>query len=122
MSPIGGVGINLAIQDAVATANLLAAALADPAIDAMQLSSLLEKVQQRRMFPVRVTQAVQVAIQNRVLLPTISRTNAAPLAIPLPLRLLQRWPRLRSLPARIFAVGVRPEHVHCPASSDVRSS
>jgi len=117
MSPIGGVGINLAIQDAVATANLLAAALADPAIDSRQLSPLLAKVQQRRMFPVRVTQAVQVAIQNRVLLPTISRSSAAPLDIPFPLRLLQRWPRLRALPARIFAVGVRPEHVHTPADS-----
>jgi len=116
MSPIGGVGINLAIQDAVATANILAASLADPGVDAMQLSSLLAKVQRRRMFPVRVTQAVQVAIQNRVLLPTISRTDAAPLAIPLPLRLLQDWPALRRLPARVFAVGVRPEHVHAPAA------
>jgi 2-polyprenyl-6-methoxyphenol hydroxylase-like FAD-dependent oxidoreductase len=121
MSPIGGVGINLAIQDAVATANILAAALANQDVDAMRLSSMLERVQQRRMFPVRVTQAVQVAIQNRLLLPTISRNDSAAMKIPLPLRMLEGWPLLRMLPARLFAVGVRPEHVRSLDSSKHRA-
>jgi 2-polyprenyl-6-methoxyphenol hydroxylase-like FAD-dependent oxidoreductase len=114
MSPIGGVGINLAIQDAVAAANTLAASLCNPSVDTMQLSPLLAQVQKRRTFPVRVTQAAQVAIQNRLLLPTIARQDDTPIKIPLALRMLQRWPLLRTLPARLFAVGVRPEHVHTP--------
>ncbi|HWT70639.1 MAG TPA: FAD-dependent oxidoreductase [Oxalicibacterium sp.] len=115
MSPIGGVGINLAIQDAVAAANILAASLCNPAVDTMQLSPLLAQVQKRRSFPVRITQAVQVAIQNRLLLPTIARQGNAPIEVPFALRMLQRWPLLRTLPARLFAVGARPEHVHTPA-------
>jgi 2-polyprenyl-6-methoxyphenol hydroxylase-like FAD-dependent oxidoreductase len=114
MSPIGGVGINLAIQDAVATANILAASLCNPTVDTIHLSPLLAQVQKRRSFPVRITQAVQVAIQNRLLLPTIVRGDDASIDIPFALRMLQRWPILRALPARLFAVGVRPEHVHTP--------
>ncbi|MCJ0764115.1 FAD-dependent oxidoreductase [Variovorax terrae] len=117
MSPIGGIGINLAIQDAVAAANLLAAPLADAACTADALTPLLARVQQRRLWPTRLTQAVQVAIQDRVLAPVLAAGQAAgrpPLAVPWPLRLLNRFPRLRTLPAWAVGVGVRPEHVRSP--------
>jgi 2-polyprenyl-6-methoxyphenol hydroxylase-like FAD-dependent oxidoreductase len=105
MSPIGGVGINMAIQDAVAAANLLGSVLdRDEPVD----ESILDRVRRRRLFPTRVTQAVQVAIQNRVLVPTLA---GAPLKVPLILRLLNRFPRLRGLPARFIGIGVRPEHI-----------
>lgn len=113
MSPIGGVGINLAIQDAVAAANILAKSLADPACTAQQLTPLLARVQHRRFFPARATQAVQVAIQNRILVPVVSDRNR-PMTVPWPLRLLRRWPALRMLPAYAVGVGVRHEHVHSP--------
>jgi 2-polyprenyl-6-methoxyphenol hydroxylase-like FAD-dependent oxidoreductase len=114
MSPIGGVGINLAIQDAVAAANILATWLGNPASRAAELTALLPQVQRRRQFPVRATQAIQVAIQNRVLVPTIDRQQDSAMTIPWPLRMLDRWPALRVLPARAFAVGIRPEHVRTP--------
>jgi 2-polyprenyl-6-methoxyphenol hydroxylase-like FAD-dependent oxidoreductase len=113
MSPIGGVGINLAIQDAVATANILAAPLADAQVSADALTPLLAQVQQRRLFPTRMTQAAQVAVQNRILGPVLdSRT---PLAVPWPVRLMGRWPWLAGIPAYLVGVGVRPEHVGSPA-------
>jgi 2-polyprenyl-6-methoxyphenol hydroxylase-like FAD-dependent oxidoreductase len=105
MSPIGGVGINLAIQDAVAAANILgpslrrgASALAD-----------LEKVQARREFPTRVIQAFQVAAQNFMLAPTLAamRTPEPPLLV----KALNGWPWLRQFPARLIGMGLRPEHV-----------
>jgi len=108
MSPIGGVGINLAIQDAVATANLLGAKLLRGVLDERDL----EAVQQRRSFPTRVTQRIQVVAQNRVIQPVLGRT--APVSVPWPLKLLERYPRLRRIPARIVGVGVRPEHVRTP--------
>jgi 2-polyprenyl-6-methoxyphenol hydroxylase-like FAD-dependent oxidoreductase len=113
MSPIGGVGINLAVQDAVATANLLRDSLADRSVDAAALTPLLARVQQRRLFPARVTQAVQVAIQNRLLAPVLQRdgADAAPLGVPWPLRLMQRLPWLQALPAYAVGIGVRPERV-----------
>lgn len=111
MSPVGGVGINLAIQDAVATANILAQSLADKAISARRLTALLAKVQNRRLFPARVTQAIQVAIQNRVLIPIVSSNRDRPLAVPWQLELLQRWPLLRVIPAYAVGIGIRPEHV-----------
>jgi 2-polyprenyl-6-methoxyphenol hydroxylase-like FAD-dependent oxidoreductase len=113
MSPIGGVGINLAVQDAVAAANLLRDALADPAVGAAALTPLLARVQQRRLFPARVTQAVQVAIQNRLLAPVLRGDGArqAPLAVPWPLRVMQRLPWLQALPAYAVGIGVRPERV-----------
>lgn len=117
MSPIGGVGINLAIQDAVAAANLLAEALADAEVSAEALTSLLAKVQKRRLLPARITQAVQVAIQNRVLAPVLagaSGHDGAPLAVPWPLRLMNRFPALLGLPAYAVGIGVRPEHVNSP--------
>jgi 2-polyprenyl-6-methoxyphenol hydroxylase-like FAD-dependent oxidoreductase len=105
MSPIGGVGINLAIQDAVASANMLAAPLLRRAVTDGSLAA----VQRRRMFPTRVTQRFQVIIQDRV----ISRVLDAdqPVGLPWPLRLLDRSPWLQRIPARAIGMGVRPEHV-----------
>ena len=104
MSPVGGVGINLAIQDAVATANLLAPALrrGAPTLDE------LRAVQRRRELPTRLTQRMQIFAQQRVIAPTLA---GAALYVPLPLRLLDRWPRLRRIPARVIGLGFRPEHV-----------
>ncbi|MCG2591411.1 FAD-dependent oxidoreductase [Ramlibacter sp. XY19] len=106
MSPVGGVGINLAIQDAVAAANLLAAPLREGRLT----SADLHKVQQRRHWPARVTQRAQVAIQETVLSPLLANTSG-PGHPPAVLRLLQRFPRLRRLPARLVGIGVRPERV-----------
>ena len=114
MSPVGGVGINLAVQDAVAAANLLWAALAGDASD-KEIDALLPQLQRRREWPVQVTQAVQRFIQDNVLMAVLDREppdRQAPL--PLPLRLLARWPLLRRLPARAVGLGVRPEHVRSP--------
>ena len=109
MSPVGGVGINLAIQDAVAAANLLAGPLREGRLT----TDHLRRVQQRRQLPVRVTQWIQVLIQRRVITSVLSA--AGPLEPPLPLRLLARFPVLRRLPARLIGVGIRPEHVKTPA-------
>ncbi|GAB3668550.1 FAD-dependent oxidoreductase [Ramlibacter alkalitolerans] len=106
MSPVGGVGINLAIQDAVAAANLLAGPLRAGTLRAEHLQA----VQRRREWPARVTQRVQVAIQNEVLSPVLARSSA-PAETPLPVKLLQRIPLLRRLPARLVGIGVRPERV-----------
>jgi 2-polyprenyl-6-methoxyphenol hydroxylase-like FAD-dependent oxidoreductase len=108
MSPIGGVGINLAVQDAVAAANILWRPLAAQALR----ESDLEAVQQRREFPTRVTQAMQVFLQNNV----IGRVLGAgkPLQAPLLLRLLSGFAPLRRIPARLIGMGVRPEHVRTP--------
>jgi 2-polyprenyl-6-methoxyphenol hydroxylase-like FAD-dependent oxidoreductase len=111
MSPIGGVGINLAIQDAVAAANLLAAKLREGRVTERDL----EGVQRRRSFPTRVTQALQLIVQNRVIAPTLgATTNPTP---PLVVRLFARFPPLRRIPARIIGLGVRPEHIKSPSSS-----
>jgi 2-polyprenyl-6-methoxyphenol hydroxylase-like FAD-dependent oxidoreductase len=108
MSPVGGVGINLAIQDAVATANILARPLSQNYVSVTHL----QKVQWRREFPTRVTQWAQVQVQNRVLSPTLSgRQSIRP---PLFLRLFQKFPLLRRIPARLIGIGVRPEHVRTP--------
>ncbi|MGE7469982.1 FAD-dependent oxidoreductase [Bosea sp. NPDC003192] len=105
MSPIGGVGINLAIQDAVAAANLLARPLREKTLTDADLAA----VQKRREWPAKVTQAVQIAIQNRVITPLLAADK--PIAPPWPLRLLQLFPLLRRLPARMVGMGVRPQHV-----------
>jgi 2-polyprenyl-6-methoxyphenol hydroxylase-like FAD-dependent oxidoreductase len=110
MSPVGGVGINLAIQDAVATANILAGPFAKGEVADADLA----RVQERRLFPTRVTQAVQVTAQNRVIAPLLAAKGSIP--VPLPLRLLQRFPFLRRIPARAIGMGVRPEHVRSPAA------
>jgi 2-polyprenyl-6-methoxyphenol hydroxylase-like FAD-dependent oxidoreductase len=105
MSPVGGVGINLAIQDAVAAANILARPLRDGTVSVEDL----RKVQARRTLPMRVTQALQIAVQNRVVTTTLAQQGA--LSVPLALKLLDRFPPLRRLPARLIGMGVRPEHV-----------
>jgi 2-polyprenyl-6-methoxyphenol hydroxylase-like FAD-dependent oxidoreductase len=109
MSPIGGVGINLAIQDAVATANILAAKLRDGTYQ----DEDLDAVRRRRLFPVRVIQGFQVAIQNRVLKPAVSGKPRA-LRVPWPLKLLNASAWARRWPAQFLGVGVRPEHVRSP--------
>jgi 2-polyprenyl-6-methoxyphenol hydroxylase-like FAD-dependent oxidoreductase len=114
MSPIGGVGINLAIQDAVAAANVLAAPLARRAPPQV-VDALLPRVQARRLLPTRVTQAVQVAVQNRLLSPVLGARR--PLQVPWVLRLAQRWRWLRTLPARAVGIGVRAEHVRSPSAA-----
>jgi len=108
MSPIGGVGINLAIQDAVAAANILAGPLSAGTVGLDDLKA----VQRRRAFPARVTQAGQVFVQNRVISRLLGRTQ--PVRPPLIVRLLARFPVLRRLPARAIGIGVRPEHVRTP--------
>src|ERR1700734_43688 len=109
MSPVGGVGINLAIQDAVATANLLAAKLKTGTLRDDDLDS----VRRRRLFPVKVIQAMQVAVHNRVLKPTVSGAKRK-LTVPWPLKLLDANEWLRRWPAQILGLGVRPEHVRSP--------
>jgi 2-polyprenyl-6-methoxyphenol hydroxylase-like FAD-dependent oxidoreductase len=109
MSPIGGVGINLAVQDAVATANILAGPMAageDP-------DPLLGKVQARRMFPTRATQAAQWAMQQRVIAPLLSGRSART-SPPLIARVLNAVPLLQRIPARLVGMGVRSEHVRSP--------
>jgi 2-polyprenyl-6-methoxyphenol hydroxylase-like FAD-dependent oxidoreductase len=111
MSPVGGVGINLAIQDAVAAANILAAKLKRGALGARDLDA----VRRRRLWPTRVTQMLQVQIQNRVLHPVISGSNAD-LKVPVFFRLLTHLPPLRQLTGRVMGLGVRPEHVRSPGA------
>jgi 2-polyprenyl-6-methoxyphenol hydroxylase-like FAD-dependent oxidoreductase len=109
MSPLGGVGINLAIQDAVAAANLLARALRN----GRDTAPLLGAVQRRRAFPTRATQRLQVLLQDRVLLRVLSSRRRVT-RLPLVFRLLRRYPALRRIPARIIGMGFRPEHVRSP--------
>lgn len=109
MSPVGGIGINLAIQDAVAAANILAGPMArgaDP-------DPLLARVEERRLLPTRLTQAAQAAIQDRLIAPVLSGEVELPRP-PLAARLLDRFPVLRRLPARLVGLGVRREHVRSP--------
>jgi deazaflavin-dependent oxidoreductase (nitroreductase family) len=106
MSPMGGVGINLAIQDAVAAANILISGFAKDTPTAGDLV----RIQKRRELPTRVTQGFQVLMQDRVLLPYLR--SGKPAKAPWALRLFNWLPFLRWLPARFIAVGVRPEHVH----------
>jgi 2-polyprenyl-6-methoxyphenol hydroxylase-like FAD-dependent oxidoreductase len=105
MSPVGGIGINVAIQDAVAAANILAAPLKNKTLT----ENDLERVQERRLCPTRVTQAAQVFMQNRVLKPILGNTQQT--SAPFLLRLFQWFPFLRRIPARLVGIGVRPEHI-----------
>ena len=120
MSPVGGVGINLAIQDAVATANILAAPLKEHRVTSADLAA----VQKRREWPARATQAVQVFMQKRVIArvlgagglgmtgaATANRTAPPP---PWLVRLFSRFPILQRIPGRLVGMGVRPEHVRIP--------
>lgn len=108
MSPVGGVGINLAIQDAVATANVLALPLREDRLTTEDL----QRVQTRRAWPTKVTQHVQLLIQNRVIKRVLAGSGRLP--SPLLLQLMARFPLLRRLPSRMIGLGVRPEHVHSP--------
>jgi len=109
MSPVGGVGVNLAVQDAVATANLLASRLATgcPSEDE------LDAVRRRREFPVRMTQRMQVVVQNNIVNAALKPGNQ-PLKVPLAMRLVTAVPWLQGLTARFVGIGVRPEHVQSP--------
>ncbi len=125
MSPVGGVGINLAIQDAVAAANLLAEPLRERRLVTADLAAL----QKRRDWPTWVTQRMQIAVQNEVLAPVLAGSQATQahhsagaadqdqaagagrLPLPIPLRLLRRLPTLSRFPARLVGLGVRPERV-----------
>jgi 2-polyprenyl-6-methoxyphenol hydroxylase-like FAD-dependent oxidoreductase len=111
MSPIGGVGINLAIQDAVATANILGPRL----LQETPSENELHAVQRRRTFPTRATQRLQIVVQNNVIRRVLGDTK--PLTLPWILKLLRRWPILRRIPARLIGVGFRPEHVRTPEAS-----
>jgi 2-polyprenyl-6-methoxyphenol hydroxylase-like FAD-dependent oxidoreductase len=108
MSPVGGVGINLAIQDAVAAANLLA----EPLREGRVTDADLAKVQARRAWPTQLTQRVQLLVQNRVISHVLS--SIVPLRPPLAVRLIAQFPILRRIPARMIGLGVRPEHVQTP--------
>jgi 2-polyprenyl-6-methoxyphenol hydroxylase-like FAD-dependent oxidoreductase len=105
MSPVGGVGINLAIQDAVAAANLLARGLHNGIVTEADLG----RVQRRRQLPTRLTQRLQVFIQDRLISRVLSSTTR--LSLPWPVKLLKRFPFLRRIPARLIGMGFRPEHV-----------
>ncbi len=106
MSPIGGVGVNLAVQDAVAAANLLA----DRLREGTPREADLDAVRRRREFPVRVTQAMQVIMQDNIIAVAL-KPGGRPFKPPLPLRIVNAVPWLQGLTARFLAVGVRPEHV-----------
>jgi 2-polyprenyl-6-methoxyphenol hydroxylase-like FAD-dependent oxidoreductase len=119
MSPVGGVGINLAIQDAVATANILGKKLLAGEVSPSDLAA----VQRRREFPTRATQRLQVLIQNRVIRKVLGAQRA--IKPPLLLKLSQKFPYLRRIPARLIGMGFRPEHILTPtanATGDVRQT
>ena len=105
MSPIGGVGVNIAVQDAVAASNILAPPLKEARLKDADLAA----VQAHRLWPVRATQAIQVFLQNRMIAPTLAGTR--PLRPPWAARLLSAVPYLRRIPARVLGLGVQPEHV-----------
>jgi 2-polyprenyl-6-methoxyphenol hydroxylase-like FAD-dependent oxidoreductase len=115
MSPVGGVGINLAIQDAVAAANILAEPLCKGAVNTRDLA----KIQRRREFPTRITQRVQALIRQQI---GGSLDVSGPRRPPWTLRLLERTTVLRRMRTRFIGVGVRPEHVKTPASPRDRSA
>ncbi|MGB7782489.1 MAG: FAD-dependent oxidoreductase [Pseudolabrys sp.] len=106
MSPIGGVGINLAVQDAVAAANILA----QPLRHGTMTIETLESVQRRREFPTRFTQRLQLVLQNNIIGPALEgRRPEAPFFM----KMIQ-WPLLRRIPGRLLALGIRPEHIRTP--------
>jgi 2-polyprenyl-6-methoxyphenol hydroxylase-like FAD-dependent oxidoreductase len=111
MSPVGGVGVNLAVQDAVATANLLAAKLAT----GLPSEEELDAVRRRREFPVRMTQRMQVVVQNNVISVAL-KPGDAPLKAPLFARVINAVPWLQGITARFVGLGVWPEHVRSPVA------
>ena len=108
MSPIGGVGVNLAVQDAVAAANRLAAPLKARAVTDDDLAA----VERRRTFPVRATQRLQLTMQNEIIGRALQSTERP--KPPVLFKLFNAFPVLRRIPARVLGLGVRPEHVHTP--------
>jgi len=112
MSPIGGIGINLAIQDAVAAANILAGPLAK----GEDVDGLLNGVQDRRTFPTRAIQGAQKFAQERVI-GRVLQSSAPITQAPLIVRLLDRYPLLRRIPGRLIGLGVRRERVRSPAAA-----
>ena len=113
MSPVGGVGVNLAVQDAVATANILAARL----MQGYRPEEELDEVRKRREFPVRMTQRMQVAMQNNIIDMAL-KPGDGPLQVPAVLRLVTAVPRVQGINARFLGLGVRPEHVHSPIAGN----
>ena len=107
MSPIGGVGINLAIQDAVAAANILAGPLARGTGTDRELPA----VQRRREWPTRMTQGLQVLVQTRIIGSVLAIRSGTRIDLPLILRVFRRWAWPRRIPALIVGLGFRPEHV-----------
>lgn len=105
MSPIGGVGVNLAVQDAVAAANILAQPLREGRLTEEDLA----RVQKRRMLPVKLMQGLQVFLQDRVISNVLAGSEIE--SVPFPLRMLNAYPLLRRIPGRIIGLGFRPEHV-----------
>jgi 2-polyprenyl-6-methoxyphenol hydroxylase-like FAD-dependent oxidoreductase len=112
MSPAGGVGINLAIQDAVATANLLAEKLRSGPVSVEDL----RKVQARREWPTRLIQWMQIIVHRQVV---TGRASGNGQSLPFVARLLKWFPALRQLPARFIGLGPRPEHFHSPTARDI---
>jgi 2-polyprenyl-6-methoxyphenol hydroxylase-like FAD-dependent oxidoreductase len=115
MSPVGGVGINLAIQDAVATANILAWPLREDKVSVDDLKA----VQKRRDWPTRVTQRLQLIIQKQLIARALSAEES--FTPPLFVRLLSAFPPLARIPARLIGLGVRPEHVRTSAAVPERA-
>jgi 2-polyprenyl-6-methoxyphenol hydroxylase-like FAD-dependent oxidoreductase len=109
MSPVGGIGINLAIQDAVAAANILAAAMRAHA----KVDDLLAKVEARRSWPTRAVQRAQQLVQNRII-GAVLKPGASFTRPPWPVRMLGRFPLLRRIPGRLIGLGIRREHVQSP--------
>jgi len=113
MSPIGGVGVNVAVQDAIAAANILAAPLREGRLSTGHLA----QVQKRRTFPMKVIQRMQVAVQRNIIDKVLSSDR--PISAPWTVRLFNTFPFLQRIPARVVGIGVRPEHVrtspHVPA-------
>jgi len=111
MSPVGGVGVNIAVQDAVAAANRLAAPLRGGTVS----DDDLRAIQERRTLPVRLTQALQLAAQNRIISRALySEQRPKP---PLAFKLFALFPALRRIPARLIGLGIRPEHIRTPEVS-----
>jgi 2-polyprenyl-6-methoxyphenol hydroxylase-like FAD-dependent oxidoreductase len=106
MSPIGGVGVNLAVQDAVAAANILAAPLREGRL----ATEHLDQIQRRRTFPMKVIQKMQTTVQERLLDKILD--SRKPMSPPFIVRLFNMIPFLQRIPARIVGIGVRPEHIH----------
>jgi 2-polyprenyl-6-methoxyphenol hydroxylase-like FAD-dependent oxidoreductase len=111
MSPVGGVGINLAVQDAIAAANILAEKLRAGALNDDHLAA----VERRRTLPTRLTQGMQVIVQERVIDRVLDSDK--PITAPWPIRLFNKLPLLARIPARLIGMGVRPEHVRTPPAA-----